>query len=374
MVVPEEEIGMLVSFMRDLPDPRPAGGNAQHALLDIVCIAVCAVISGADSFTGMQEYGVAKEAWFRQFLKLENGIPSHDTFRRVFAILDKNAWQACFIDWVRSLDLPAEEDAPVEVISIDGKTSRRSYGPSGSPLHTVSVWSHDHGIVLGSAQVPEKGNEITVIPELLATLDTAGATITIDAMGAQKHIAWSIREAHADYLLALKANHPGLHDDVRWLFEQHEGEAHWVTSSKGHGRLETREWWLLSNLEFLSSEQISDWRDLKGVLRVRSTRTIKDETSVQDRYYLTSLTSVEQAAFASRAHWGIENELHWTLDVAFRDDESRVWAGNAQANLVTLRHLALSLLKRETTSKASIKGKRQRAGWDTNYLRKVLNA
>ncbi len=153
MVVPEEKIPVLVSFMRDLPDPRRQTGNKQHSLVDIVCIAVCAVICGADDFTGMQQFGLAKEEWFKQFLPLENGIPSHDTFRRVFGILDRNAWQSCFIDWVKTLDLPAG-DAPVEVFSVDGKTSRRSYGPDGNALHTVSVWSHDHGVVFGSGQVP----------------------------------------------------------------------------------------------------------------------------------------------------------------------------------------------------------------------------
>jgi predicted transposase YbfD/YdcC len=255
---------------------------------------------------------------------------------------------------------------------IDGVAAQ--YGREVNALHTVSVWAHDQGVVSGSAQVPEKSNEITVIPELLETLDISGAVVTIDAMGTQKQIAWVIREHHADYLLTLKANHSALLEDVKWLFGQNTGEAQWTSSNQGHGRQETREWWLLTDLSLFTSEQRSEWRDLSAVARVRSTRTLNDETTSQDRYYLTSLTDIEQVAHASRAHWSIENSLHWILDIAFRDDENRTWAGNAQANLVTLRHLALSLLKRDKSVKIGIQAKRRKAGWDTNYLTHVLNA
>ena len=227
-------------------------------------------------------------------------------------------------------------------------------------------------MVLAQQQVPGKTNEITVIPELLEVLDISGTTVTIDAAGTQKHIAWVIREHHADYVLALKANHKHLFEDVKWLFAQHDETPHWSTSSKGHGRTETRDVWLNTDLSFL--ENVSAWRDLAGVARVRGTREIKGEVTVHDRYFLTSLTDAATLAYAVRSHWSIENGLHWVLDVAFREDENRTGTDHAQANLVTLRHLALNQLKREPSLKASVKAKRMRAGWDDDYLLKVLYA
>lgn len=369
----EREVPKLLSFFSDIEDPRRATGNKRHLLEDILCIAICAVISGADSFTEIEQYGLAKEEWFKGFLRLPNRIPSHDTFNRVFAVLDKDAWQRCFLDWVRSLELPKKQ-APTEVIAVDGKSARRSHSKEMAALHTVSVWAREHALVLGAEQVLEKSNEITVIPVLLETLSIAGATVTIDAMGCQKDIAWAVREHHADYLLALKQNHPTLFEDVCWLFEQHPGEPHWRTTDKGHGRKETRECWLLTDLSFLDEDERRLWRDVRAVVKLRCTRQVADKVSLQERYYLTSLTDVEQVAYAARGHWGIENGLHWVLDMAFREDESRVRSGNAQANLVTLRHLALSLLKREQSLKVGVKAKRMRAGWDMTYLKKVLNA
>lgn len=369
----EQEIPKLLKFFGDIEDPRRAAGNKQHQLEDILCIAICAVISGADSFTEIEQYGLAKEAWFREFLQLPEGIPSHDTFNRVFAVLDKDAWQGCFLDWVRSLTLP-DHEAPVEVLAVDGKTARRSHSEEMAALHTVSVWAREYGLVLGQAQVPKGSNEIAVIPLLLETLTIAGATITIDAMGCQRDIAWAVREHHADYLLALKQNHPRLFEEVRWLFDQQPGEPHWQSSNEGHGRKETRACWLLSDLSYLDEEERSSWRDLRAVVKLRCIRQVADKVSVQERYYLTSLTDVEQVAYAARGHWGIENGLHWVLDMAFREDESRVRSGNAQANLITLRHLALSLLKREQSLKVGVKAKRMRAAWDMTYLAKVLNA
>ena len=247
---------------------------------------------------------------------------------------------------------------------VDGKWSR------SSGLHTVSVWASEQQVVLSQQQVADKTNEITVMPELLEVLDLAGTTVTIDAAGTQKQIAWVIREHHADYVLALKGNHKHLFDDVKWLFAQYNDAPHWSTSSKGHGRTETRDTWVLTDLSFL--EDIAAWRDLAGVARVRSTRETRREVTVHDRYFLTSLTDAETLSYAVRSHWSIENSLHWVLDVAFREDENR--AKQAQANLVTLRHLALNQLKQEKTLKASVKAKRMRAGWDDHYLLKVLYA
>lgn len=259
-----------------------------------------------------------------------------------------------------------ESDSPTEVRAVDGKVSR------ASGLHTVSVWASEHHVVLSQQQVPDQTNEITVMPELLEVLDIAGTTVTVDAAGTQKQIAWTIREHHADYVLALKANHKHLFEDVKWLFSQCEDAAHWSTSEPGHGRTETREVWLLDDLSFL--EDVSAWRDLAGVARVRCTRDMKGEVTVNDRYFLTSHTDGEPLAYAVRAHWGIENSRHWILEVAFDEDANTARTDHAQANLVTLRHLALCQLKRETSLNARIQTKPMRAGWDDDYLLKVLYA
>ena len=357
----EEELPRLLAHFTAVADPRAE--NVSHKLADILVIAICAVISGADSFVEIEQYAQGKRAWLERFLELENGIPSHDTFRRVFMLLDAEAWQGVFFNWTRKLTL-AETASPTEVLAVDGKWSR------SSGLHTVSVWASEQQVVLSQQQVADKTNEITVMPELLEVLDLAGTTVTIDAAGTQKQIAWVIREHHADYVLALKGNHKHLFDDVKWLFAQYNDAPHWSTSSKGHGRTETRDTWVLTDLSFL--EDIAAWRDLAGVARVRSTRETRREVTVHDRYFLTSLTDAETLSYAVRSHWSIENSLHWVLDVAFREDENR--AKQAQANLVTLRHLALNQLKQEKTLKASVKAKRMRAGWDDHYLLKVLYA
>ena len=359
----EYELPRLLAHFTVIPDPR--AHNVCHKLEDILVIAICAVIGGANSFSEIEQYGEAKESWLKKTLELSNGIPSHDTFRRVFMLLEAEAWQGVFFDWTRALVLEPTT-SPTEVLAVDGKFSR------ASGLHTVSVWASEHHVVLAQQQVADKTNEITVIPELLEVLDIAGTTVTIDAAGTQKHIAWVIREHHADYALALKANHKHLFEDVKWLFAQHESTPHWTTCTKGHGRTETRDTWLLTDLSFL--ENVSAWRDLAGVARVRGTREVNGEVSVYDRYFLTSLTNAETLAYAVRSHWGIENGLHWVLDVAFSEDQSRARTDHAQANLVTLRHLALNQLKREKSLKASVKAKRMRAGWDDHYLLRVLHA
>jgi predicted transposase YbfD/YdcC len=369
MDIADRDVPKLVATFTQVPDPRAS--NARHNLADILTIAICAVISHADSFTDIEAYAKSKEAWLREFLDLPNGIPSHDTFNRVFALLDRDVLQSCFLDWVRGLDLP-EPDTPVETIAVDGKTARRSGGDGHSALHTVSAWASERGIVLGQAQVGEKSNEVTAIPDLLETLDIAGATVTTDALGTQKQIAWTIREHHAAYVLALKRNHGRLYEDVVWLFEQ-QSEPAWRQETQGHGRQEIREVWLLEDLDFLDPTERASWRDLQAVVKVRGTRIIDGEVSVQDRYFITSHTDVEKVAYAVRAHWGIENGLHWVLDIAFDEDQNRARREHAQANLVTMRHLALSLLKQETSFKAGIKAKRKRAGWDNDYLLKVLN-
>lgn len=284
-----EDIPKLPRHFSIVPDPR--AHNVCHQLEDNLVIAICAVICGADTFTEIEQYGQSKHDWLASFLELANGIPSHDTFRRVFMLLDAEAWQGVFFEWTRSLSLEPS-DVPTEVRAVDGKWSH------ASGLHSVSVWAAEHHMVLAQKQAAYKSNEITTIPELLEVVDIAGTTVTIDAAGTQKQIAWVIREHHADYVLALKANHKHLFEDVKWLFAQHDDAAHWSTTSKGHGRIETRELWLLTDLSFL--EASSAWRDPAAVARVRSRREIAGEVTVHERYFLTSLSDLGTLAYAVR--------------------------------------------------------------------------
>lgn len=380
MINPIEEahVPALVTHLEQLEDPRAARGK-RHKLIDIVTISVLAVLCGADTYALIHTFAKSREQWLKRFLSLQNGIPSQDTFERIFQLLEPEVWQRLFQDWVDLLPLDALPEGEREVVAVDGKTSRRSAVGANALLHTVSVYSVQHGLVLGAAAVPEKTNEITVIPELLGVIAPVGAIITTDAMGCQKEIARQVREVpKADYLLALKNNHPRLEADVHWVFQYHDKHG-WENadhdyaqvSNRGHGRQELRECWLLRDLTAL--EQANEWRDLKAVVRVRATRTVGAETSVRDRFYLTSLTGgAAEALHASRLHWGVENSLHWVLDVVFGDDSARVRLKNARQNWVALRHLAIAVLKRDTSMKASLRSKRYRAALDTRYLEHLL--
>lgn len=368
----------LLGVFSNLPDPRQARG-IRHKLEDIIVISVLAFICKADDYVD-SEYGLANKDWLASFLSLEHGIPSVDTFERIFCALDPEAWQSRFRRWTKETALCAFDQRKDEVLAVDGKTSRRSHDTArgNDALPSVSVWSSYGGIVLAQAQVPDKTNEITVIPELLACVNPAGAVVTTDAMGTQKDSAWTIRDYQADYLLALKGNHPKLFEDVKWLFDQAD-QTQWhnldfsytLTEESSRDRHETRECWVLSDLDFLGDAR---WRDLKTVVRVTTQRTQKGETACEHRYYLSSLAAdAERALHAVRSHWGIENSLPWVLDVVFHEDLSRARKNNAQANLVTLRHIALTLLKQDRSSKLSIKAKRKRAGWDRSYLLDLLH-
>lgn len=300
----------LLQHLSDLPDPRAARG-IRHQLKDIVCIAVLAVICNANTFPEIHAFGVLKHDWLKTFLELPNGIPSQDTFERVFQILKPSAWQSRFLSWTQTLTLPELPSGHDEILAIDGETSRRSHTKGNGALHTVSVWSSQFEIILAQMNVPDKTNEITVIPELLEIIQPAGATITIDASciarmgvtGTQKAIAWTIREHHAHYVLALKGNHPKLFEDTTWLFA-HADSLNWSgiehsyakTTDQGHGRIETRECWVLPNLEIID-ERVA-WRDLNAVVRVRGTREINDQISVEDRLFITSLPSDAGGAVA----------------------------------------------------------------------------
>jgi predicted transposase YbfD/YdcC len=375
----EIEIPGLLKHFADLPDPRKPRG-VRHELRDIVVISILAVICGANSYSQIHQYALAQQDWLKTFLKLPSAIPSQDTFERIFALLKPDAWQARFLEWSRTLVLPnLPEDEEDEVLAMDGKTARASAQRGLAALHTVSVWSSQFEVVLAQQQVPDKTNEITVMPDLLEVVNPAGAVITADAMGCQKQIAWTAREHHAHYLLALKDNHPTLLEDVLSAFDYAQKVAwdlpHSATKTidHGHGRQEVRQCQVLEAPEWLHEKEL--WRDLKSIVQVQSTRTINNTTSEQTRYFLTSLPmDAKRALRAARYHWGIENGLHWVLDVAFDEDASRAHLENAQATWVALRHLVISLLKRDKTVKAGVEAKRLRAGWDRNYLLKLLES
>ena len=365
----------LIDHFSNLTDPR-IDRTKEHKLIDIVVIAVCSVICGADGWVGMETYGLAKYQWLKQFLELPNGIPSHDTFSRVFARLEPEEFQTCFLHWIKSIS----QLIPGEVISIDGKTLRHSYDRESKKkaIHMISAWANTQKLVLGQRKVDEKSNEITAIPELIKVLELSGCIVTIDAMGTQKNIAQLIIDKGADYCLALKGNQGNIHEDVEQLFEscraqkwQNIDHSFFQTTEKGHGRIETRRYWTMGEVEFLLDAD--KWAGLKSIGMVESQRTIDGETTWETRYYLNSFSSnAEVFADAVRSHWGIENSLHWVLDVSFAEDDCRIRKDNSPENLALLRHLALNLLSQEKTAKVGVKNKRLKAAWDEQYLAKVL--
>lgn len=359
-------------FFCDITEPRDS--NKRHELLDIITIALCAVICGADSWEDIEEFGNTKEEWFKTFLELPHGIPGHDTFARVFASMDPKEFQQAFLRWVEAI----QETTRSRIVAIDGKTLRRSYEKGKSPLHLVSAWACENKMVLGQMKTREKSNEITAIPELLKVLALEGCIVTIDAMGCQKEIMKTVIEKGADYVLGLKGNQGTLHDDVELYFEDCKARGfkdvaydYHETIDGEHGRVETRRYWTTSDIDWLTDKTV--WKNLSTIAMVQRERYVEGVTSLETSYYITSLTSTAaQIARAVRGHWGIENSLHWVLDIAFREDESRIRKDHAPANFATIRHMALNLLRKETSSKRSIKGKRLKAGWDTDYLERIL--
>lgn len=365
----------IVECFADLPDPR-VERTRDHKLIDLVVIAICGVISGAEHWTEIEEYAQIKEDWLRTFLELPKGIPSHDTFGRVFARLDPDVFCSCFLDWIRTL----YDATGGKAIAIDGKTLRRSYDKDSgkAALHMVHAWAVDNHLLLGQVATDEKSNEITAIPELLKVLDLNGCLVTIDAMGCQKKIAWAITAKGGDYILGLKGNQTKLRSDVERFFDcavrdefaYLDVRTH-KTVEKDHGRIETREYWLVAEDSFEINGQ---WGGLKAVGMVKSERIVDGLPSRETRYYISSrMMSGEAFAKAVRGHWGIENSLHWMLDVAFREDECRIRKQNGPENFGVLRRFALSLLKQEKAiCKLGVKSKRKRCGWDNNYLLGVL--
>ena len=359
----------------DIDDPR-MDRSKDHLLIDILTIAILAVICGADGWVGIETYGKAKYDWLKTVLALPQGIPSHDTFGRVFARLDPKQLQRSFLRWVRSVSRLTEG----EVIAIDGKTARRSYdqGNSKGAIHMVSAWASQNRLVLAQRKVDEQSNEITAIPEVLRVLDLHGCIVTIDAMGTQKSIAERIVTQGGDYILALKGNQGNLFKAVQQRFEAAAAQSlHTIdddvydTTEAGHGRLETRRCRCLGSVEDLIDTE--KWPQLTSIAMIESIRTCQDETSRKVRYYISSLApDAKRLATSIRTHWSVENPLHWVLDVAFREDDCRIRTGHAPENFTLLRHLALSALNQEKTAKIGMKNKRLRAGWDDEYLLKVL--
>lgn len=366
----------IAAYFSVLEDPRRH--NRRHKLLDIVVIAICAAICGADGWEDVELFGEAKEEWLKGFLELPHGTPSDDTYRRVFAALDAGEFQSCFMDWIEAV----EELTEGQVIAVDGKTLRRSHDRSKGKkaLQMVSAWASANGVVLGQRKVDGESNEITAVPELLDTLEIAGCIVTLDAIHCQTETVETIVDKGADYVLPVKENQPRLLEALQGLFDD-PAEMRWVecdyhkSVNEGHGRLEIRECWTTSDPEYLNYiATLAEWQGLQSIAMVQAERQLGDQRTVTRRYFISSLKSdAELLLQAVRGHWGIENKVHWVLDIAFREDDCRIRKGNGAENFAVLRHIALNLLRRETSAKRrSLKGKRKKAAWDEQYLLKVL--
>jgi predicted transposase YbfD/YdcC len=366
----------LTHHFRELPDPR-LGRLCRHELLDIIGIAICAVLCGQHTWTDIAFYGQDHQAWLRTFLRLPNGIPSHDTFRYVFTRLDPAAFQGCFGSWIAALSAATG----LAHIAIDGKTLRgsldRAHGQA--PLHLVSAWATASHVTLGQVAVADKSNEITAIPRLLEILDVTGAVVTIDALGCQKEIAAKVRDEGADYVLAVKDNQPRLLADIQAAVAAHVDRAggddpacQLETVDTGHGRKEVRTYLLLTDLGTIRDRAL--WQDLHGICFAANERTVAGETSTEARYYIGSLQgSVADYAQVIRDHWGIENNCHWVLDVLFREDGSRARPEHGAENLAWLRRVAVSLLRNDTTCQRSLRAKSAKALGDHDFLLQLLS-
>lgn len=365
--------GLFLDHFSVIPDPRSTI-NRKHLLIDILFITVCAVICGAKGWDEIAEFGKCRHDWLKRFIELPNGIPSHDTFRGVFLFLDTKKFNESFGSWI----LDIAKKIPGEIISIDGKTSRRSSSKNTKPLHLVSAWANKNALVLSQVKVDEKSNEITAIPEILSVLDINGCIVTIDAMGCQKEIAEKIIDGGGDYILALKGNQGNFHEQVKDYMDisvktgfediPHEKT---VLIEKDHGRIETREYYLVNELDWLENKK--EWKGLNSIGVVVSTRKFQSKTTTETRLYISSLKSdVKKLAEGIRNHWGVES-MHWSLDVSFQEDQCRKRVEKSAANFAIIRHIALNLLKKEQTYKGSIIRKQFKAALTEEYLEKVLH-
>lgn len=362
----------------DIPDPR-VQGRCEYPLMEIITIAICAVVAGADSWTEIETFGRSKEAWLKQFLTLEHGIPSHDTFGDVFRALDAEAFQRSFRRWVEAVFRVTGG----QVIAFDGKTARQSRDQTmgKEAIHMVSAWASANGITLGQRKVDVKSNEITAIPELLRLLHLTGCIVTIDAMGCQTKIAQAIRDAKADYVLRVKNNQGHLYQDLEDWFayadqRQFQGMVHdyHQTVDKDHGRIEIRQCWTIADpLAFEHIRHYDGWADLQTIVRVQRERRFPDKIEQDIAYYISSLPPhAHHLLEITRLHWSVENSLHWVLDVTFREDDSRIRKDNGPQNFAVLRHIALNILKQDP-SKMSLKQKRYRAALDDSFLLQLLS-
>jgi predicted transposase YbfD/YdcC len=369
----------LAEHFGGLEDPR-VEHLTDHKLLDIIMIALCAIISGAETWKDMALFGQERLEWLRQFMPLENGIPSDDTFGRVFARLKPEQFQACFTSWVKAVF----EVTKGQVIAIDGKSARHSYDKANGKeaVHLVSAWATDNHLVLGQQAVDAKSNEITAIPALLRLLDVSGCIVTLDAMGCQTAIAEQIISQDGDYVLAVKDNQANLHQDTALAFRlaQHTNfqkvtYTYDRTVNKDHGRVEVRQCWAISGQDSRSFLRQADrWPGLQTLAMVTNQRQVNGQTTTETRYYITSLPNdAARILRAVRSHWGIENALHWVLDVVMDEDSSRIRKDHAPENMAALKRFALSLLKQEKTLKRGIQGKRLKAAMNPDYLLKVLS-
>lgn len=344
-----------------------------HSVREILLVTLCGVISGADGWEDIEEYGESKLDFLRKILPFKNGIPSDDTLRRFFRALNPEVFREVFVGFVREL-FPT---ACAELVAIDGKTSRRSHDGATKALHLVSAFATETRVVLGQVATAEKSNEITAIPDLLRLLDLRGTTVSIDAMGCQREISKQIIEGGGDYLLGLKGNQGSLHDDVKLFFEQPpQGDQSIVSYEeydKGHGRIEHRKCEVSSAIDWLQEDH--NWPGLRSIIRITATRTIKEKTSIETRYYISSLPAdAKKILDNTRSHWAIENSLHWVLDMSFGEDQSRIRKDNAPLAISVIRHVALNLLQqaKEKYKRMSVKRLRKLAGWDNNTLEKIL--
>lgn len=378
--MPKKPLDAIEEHFSKIPDPRK-DRTKDHKLIDIIVIAICAVICGAEGWTDIENFGNSKMPWLQTMLELPNGIPSHDTFGRVFSMLDAQQFQLAFYEWV----LAVNEIVQGQIINIDGKRLAGSEDKflGKRAIYMVSAWAEENEIVLGQRKVAEKSNEITAIPELLKVLAISGCIVTIDAIGTQTHIAQTIVEAQADYVLSVKENQGHLFEDISVLFavdQAHDFKyatlEHHQEVNKGHGRIEIRECWCTSDPAYLNLiRDRANWTALQSVAMIVSTRIVAGKQTKKVRYYISSLPSdPKRLLHIVRRHWAIENELHWVLDVALNEDHSRVRKDQAPENLAVLRHIALNLLKQEKTAKGGIHAKQLQAAWKEDYLLKVLSA
>lgn len=374
----ENPIPSIEDCFGDIEDSR-VGGRCWYPLVEVITIAICGAIAGAETWIDIETFGKSKREWLGEFLELKHGTPSHDTFGDVFAMIDGDEFQRSFIRWVEGI-FPVTQG---QVVSIDGKTARRSHDKAigKDAIHVVSAWASVNGITLGQRKVDDKSNEITAIPQLLELLSIPGCIVTIDAMGCQKKIAQKIRDKQADYVLAVKDNQGKLHQDIQdWFahadqvaFKEIKHDYH-QTVNKGHGRIEIRQCSVITDpVAFEYIRHYEGWADLTSIVRVQRERRLPDKVEQEVAYYISSLSgSAETVLNATRQHWAIENSLHWVMDVTFQEDRMRTRKGDSPQNLIVLRNIALNILKQDS-SKGSLRQKRYRAALDDTFLHKLLS-